>query len=248
MAEQEFIFDLFTVMGPLPSRAEPEPGGAEGVLAVLARQRVAGAAVVSTTAIYGGGAAASGNAAAVAACQAEGGGRLLPAAVVDPRTPFVPVAGVRLLFLLPASQNYPLPYAALAEGLRAAQQANLPVFAEARRPGDATALGAALREVGYAGAPVVLGGVGGDTLHEALTVAKASDRVGIATDGLCGVGEVRYAAQALGAARVFFASGAPLRSLGASVALVKLSGLSPEERSQVFGGNARRLLNLGGGA
>lgn len=243
MAEQEFVFDLYTLFGPLPSRGDTDPGGLEGLQALLARQRVAGAATLATVAVYAD--AAAGNKATLEACQAAGG-RFVPAALLDPRAPLTPVTGARIVYLLPATQGYPLPYAPVADCLRAAQAAGLPVFAEARRPGDATAFGAAIREVGYAGAPVILGGVGQDTLYEAVSVARASDRVGLATNGMAGIGEVRYAAQALGVGRLFFASGAPLASAGAASAAVKLSGLQAPERAQVFGENARRLLGLGG--
>jgi hypothetical protein len=245
----EFVFDMFTLFGPVPPR-----GGETGtgtLQALLQRHGVAGAVTLSTRGLYH--SAAAGNRETIALC-AEAGGRLLPAAVLDPRQPRVleTVAGARVLCLLPATQHWPLTYAPLADLLKALGESDAvapstPIWCEASRAGDATGLAAVLRETNYP-APVILGAVSGDDLLEATSVARDDPKIHIATDCLRGVGEVALAVASVGPQRVVFASEAPARSLGSAIALVRQAGLTPGDAAMVLGENARRLLNRRGAA
>lgn len=244
MAE-DMPFDLMLRFGPVPPRGAGH-NTIEEVRQTLIRQRIYGAALASNRAIqydpY------SGNAqVAEAIRQAATLPVIVAGSVLDPRIfvglPPKPSEWTRLYYVLPATQNYALPYAPLRALLKSMPH-NLPVYFEARREGDATHIGMLLREIGYAGAPILLGGCTGSALNEAISVAKANDFVGVTTQGMRGVGEVQHAVKVLGASRLFFASGSPAESLSAAIAMVKLAGLSPEERSAVFGANARRLLGI----
>jgi hypothetical protein len=245
----ELIFDMFTLFGPVPPR-----GGETGtgrLQALLQRHGVAGAVTLSTRGLYH--SAAAGNRETIALC-AESGGRLLPAAVLDPRQSRVleTITGVRVLCLLPATQHWPLNYAPLADLLNALGESNAispttPIWCEASRTGDATGLAEILKTTKFR-APVILGSVCGDDLLEATSVARDDPNIHIATNYLRGVGEIALAVSSVGPERVVFASEAPTRSLGSAVALVRQAGLAPGEVDMVLGGNARRLLNRGGAA
>ena len=244
MAE-EVPFDLMVRFGPTPPRGTGH-ADFEAIRDALQRQRVFGAALASNRAIQYD--PVSGNIeTADEARKAATIPVIVPGAVLDPRifvgVPPKPPENTRIYYIMPGTQGYPLPYAPLFSLLRSMPH-NLPLYFETRREGDATQIGMMLRDIGYAGAPVILGGATGSALIETISVAKANDYVGIATQGMRGVGEIRHTVSIVGASRVFFASGSPADSLGAAVALVKLAGLTPEERAAVFGNNSRRLLGI----
>ncbi|MES2462473.1 MAG: amidohydrolase family protein [Armatimonadota bacterium] len=247
MAENLNIVDFFTLFGPHPSKGAMTPSGTGPLLTAMGHHSVSSAVTLSTRAVYFD--AAEGNRETKQAVT-ESGGKLIPAALLDPRRPNPERTGggARVLVLLPGMQRYPLPYTPLTELLRTLAQlggaaaAAIPIWWETSRPGDATAVLQTLRETNYP-APILLGGVSGDNLMEALAVAKVlPDRIHVATNGLRGIGEVGQAVAALGAEKVIFASGAPNRSLGAALAFISQAALSPEDRALVLGGNARRLF------
>ena len=224
------------------------PSGTGALLAAMEHHGVNTSVALSTRAVYFD--AAEGNRETKQEA-ASSDGKLIPAAVLDPRRPSPERTGggARVLVLLPGLQRYPLPYTPLTELLRTLAQlggaaaAAIPIWWEASRAGDATAILATLKETSYP-APIILGGVSGDNLMEALAAAKVlPDQVHIATNGLRGIGEVSQAVAMVGAQRVVFASGAPNRSLGAAIATIHQAALSPEEMALVLGGNARRLLD-----
>ena len=151
---------------------------------------------------------------------------------------------------MPTTQRWPMPFAPLTDLLRALVGAGIkvPIYCEASRLGDATRFIEAVNAAELTTPTLLLGGVSGDSLLEAISVARGSERIGIVTNGMYGVGEVDMAVAALGANRVVFGSGAPVRSLGAALALVRRSGLTPGDLEMVLGGNAKRLLASGGAA
>jgi hypothetical protein len=235
------------------------------LLHLLDRHGVGAAATLSVAALHHD--ALSGNAETVQACAGEA--RLFPAWVLDPRLPRAErllsgANAARLLCLLPGMQAYAVNYAPIRRLLRhlAEQQQQQqtqpaggsnnnkplpPLLFESVCAGDATRFAAFLNEAGYAG-PVLLSGVSGasGTLAEALAIAEEMPQIAITTDGLRGIGEVDAAVETLGAERVVFASGAPVRSLGAALAVIRHARLDAQAERLVLGDNARRLL--GGGA
>jgi hypothetical protein len=247
VAENPNIIDFFTLFGPHPSKGAMAPTGTSALTVAMEQHSVASAVTLSTRAVYFD--AAEGNRETKLQV-AENGGKLIPAALLDPRRPNPERTGggARVLALLPGMQRYPLPYTPLTELLRTLAQlggaaaAAIPIWWEASRPGDATAILATIKETNYP-APILLGSISGDNLMEAIAVAKViPDRIHLATNGLRGIGEINQAVTTLGAARVVFASGAPNRSLGAALAAIHHAALSPEDLALVLGGNARRLF------
>lgn len=236
------ILDMFTLFGPVPPR--PGEHGVQPLLALLQKRGVAGAVTLSTRGLYH--SASAGNRETIHLC-AQAGGALLPACVLDPRQPQVlqTIVGARMLCLMPGTQKWPILYSPLTDMLRSLSQtadaANLPIWIEVSRPGDATALAAELKEAGYSG-PIILGSVAGDNLIEAISVSRADNRFFIATDGLRGVGEIAAVVGALGASRIVFASGAPVQALGAALATVDAAEIGDADREAILSGNARRLL------
>jgi hypothetical protein len=183
-------------------------------------------------------------------CQ-EAGAFLQPGALLDPRLPVAAqsVTGARLLSVMPATQRYPIPFAPLTDLLRDLQNAGskVPIFFEGKRAGDVTRLQRTIENVGLT-CPILIGSVDADCLIEAISVARANEQVSLVTNGFRGIGEIALAVSALGAERVVFGSEAPIRSLGAALALVRRAGLSESERESVLGGNAKRILAAGGAA
>ncbi len=242
----DLVLDLFTLFGPVPPRGA-EPGLAP-LQALLNQHGVAGAVTLSTRGLYHN--AHAGNRETQALC-AEAGGAFLPAAVLDPRLPdpTSTIAGARMLCLLPAAQGWPLPFAPLTDLLAAIASVPTPIWFETARLGDATQF-AELARAANLTQPIILGSVTGVNLTEALSVAKKLPNAFLATDGLCGIGEVMQAVKALGAERVAFASGVPHRSLGAALALHERAGLTPEQSNLILGANTKKLMasNSGGAA
>lgn len=243
----EPILDFHTLFGPVPPRVA-EPGTAR-LQMLLTQHGVSGAVALSTRGAYHN--AHAGNRETLALCQ-QSGGVLIPAAVLDPRLPQAAqsIGGAKVLCFLPAMQKWPLMFEPLIDVLETLCEmgenesvANTPVWWEAARMGDATQIEHVLQEAKYP-APVVLGGVTGETLVEALSVARKNKTFFVATNGLRGVGEIEMAVSTLGANRVVFASAAPARSLGAALGLVEQADLSQADADLVLGGNARRLLGL----
>lgn len=247
MADSSGVIDFFTLFGPHPSKGAMTPGGTGALLAAMERHSVLSAVTLSTRAVYF--EAADGNRDTKQQV-AESGGKLISAALLDPRRPSPERTGggARVLVLLPGTQQYPLPYTPLTELLRTLAQlggaaaAAIPIWWEATRPGDATAILQTLRETNYP-APILLGGVSGENLMEALAVAKLiPSQLHVATNGLRGIGEVAQAVAAIGAERVVFASGAPNRSLGAALAFIREAAITPGDKALILGDNARRLF------
>lgn len=236
----DLILDLFTVFGPVPPRGADQ--GTQKLRALMTRHSVAGAVTLSTRGLYH--SAHAGNRETQALC-AEGGSTLLPAALLDPRLgdPLTNISGARMHCLLPATQGWPVAYAPLADLLRHLTEADAqtPLYFEASRTGDATLFGTLIREA-YRTSPIILGGLNTDTLMEAISLARGHSSFYLATSGLRGIGEIQAAVNAVGPERVVFASGAPIRSLGAALALHHHAGLAPDILAQVMGLNAKNLM------
>lgn len=241
----EPILDLYTLFGAMPPRGTDPGTGA--LKTAMAKHGVSGAVTLSTRALFH--SPSAGNRETQALC-GESGGSLLPAAVLDPRTPRAEtlLTGARLISLFPATQKWPIAFAPLENAFKAlaARGVRAPLFFEATRPGDATALRTMLNSTGYGGM-VVLAGLTGAAFAEAVALAAAEERYVLCTDSLQGVGEIKLAVDLVGAGRVLFGSGGVARgSLAASLALARVAGLPEETLAQVLGGNTKRLLATGG--
>ena len=85
--------------------------------------------------------------------------------------------------------------------------------------------------------------VTGTELGTAIQAAKNGPNLWIETSRLDMGGAVEAAVRHVGANRVIFGSGAPLRALGSAVMSVQYADLSEEDRTAIFEGNVQRVLS-----
>jgi len=84
--------------------------------------------------------------------------------------------------------------------------------------------------------------VDGQGLGTALQAARAGSHLWIETSRLDSGGSLEMAVKTIGADRVVFGSGAPLRSLGSAIMSVQYAELTETDRAAVFEGNVQRAL------
>ena len=84
--------------------------------------------------------------------------------------------------------------------------------------------------------------VDGAGLGTAIHAARQGPNLWIETSCLAAGGALEAAVRHVGAERVIFGSGAPLRSLGSAVMSVQYAELSEADRNAVFEGNVQRAL------
>jgi predicted TIM-barrel fold metal-dependent hydrolase len=170
---------------------------------------------------------------------------LLPVAVLDPRA--YPACleearkrlsqGVRVFRLFPDQHGYPIDFAPAAELLE--ELAGQVVIVATRRMGTATALA---RLLGDFGCRAILELESGELLGEALAALRRCSCLELTTRGTEAAGALEAAVAAAGAARLVFASGSPLHSLGGALMSVQFAALSEGDRAAILGDNIANLL------
>ncbi len=81
-----------------------------------------------------------------------------------------------------------------------------------------------------------------DALGLIFHAAKEGPNVWVETSRLQAGGAIEAAVRHLGAERVIFGSGAPLRSLGAAITTLQFAELPDADRAAIFEGNVQRVL------
>jgi predicted TIM-barrel fold metal-dependent hydrolase len=236
------IFDACTYFGPWPHH---EDLTLDAMGAVMKHSGVARAMVTSTTGIFYD--FRAGNEAVEQA--AHQNTALLPVGTLDPRAYPACVeeakrcaaAGFRMMRFYPDRQGWPLRYWPFRELLQVCDALKLPVAVNVSRPGDATELADA---VAFTQAPLLLAGATAANLGEVVAVLKSSTKFHLETTHFVvqGALEAICAAMPDGAARLVFASQAPLRYFSAALGPVLASGLTQEQKAAVLGGNLKRLV------
>ena len=84
--------------------------------------------------------------------------------------------------------------------------------------------------------------VGGELLGEALAALRRCACLELTTRGTEAAGALECVVKAAGAARLVFASGSPLYSLGSALMSVQFAALSDADRAAILGENMARLL------
>lgn len=189
---------------------------------------------------------ASGNDQAVAACAPNM--PIRPVAVINPLT--YPACtqeikqrlgqGVRVFRLCPAAHGYPFAgnVGPLREVLAALEGAALVLVDLVDLPQPA--IGSDLLELLPCPTALTVDARGlGLTLH----AARHSTHVYLETSRLTAGGALEAAIAGMGAERVLFGSGSPLRAIGSAVMSVQFADIPDADRHAVFEGNLRRLLN-----
>ena len=173
--------------------------------------------------------------------------RLLPVGTVDPRGGLRCIEemaeraeqGFRLFALFPQTQGWSLDDACFAEALRMAGQTGAIVMVEAERQGAATLI---TRIAEACKARVILSGVGNHNLGESLLVMKNAPDIFIETHQLTSADGIELALEEVGADRILFGSGAPLKYFSSAFLRVQFADLSAGDRDAILGGNFARLL------
>jgi predicted TIM-barrel fold metal-dependent hydrolase len=170
---------------------------------------------------------------------------LLPVAVLDPRA--YPACleeaqkrmaqGLRVFRFFPDHHGYPMDFAPAAELL--AELAGQVLIVSTGRMGVPTALA---RLIGDVGCRTILELESADLLGEALAALRRCPCLELTTRGTEAVGALEAAVAAAGAARLLFASGAPLHSLGSALMSVQFAGIAEADRNSILGENIARLL------
>lgn len=171
---------------------------------------------------------------------------LLPVAVLDPRA--YPACleegrkrlsqGVRVFRLFPDRHHYPIDFAPAVELLE--ELAGQVVIVSTGQMGTPTALA---RLVGSTGCCTILELESADLLGEALAALRRCACLELTTRGTEAAGALEAAVKAAGAARLVFASGSPLYSLGSALMSVQFAALSDGDRTAILGDNLANLLS-----
>jgi predicted TIM-barrel fold metal-dependent hydrolase len=237
------IIDIDTMFGPLPSGASDL--SVDELQTMMQRHDVRACCTLSTVGLLLDHSA--GNAATKAACAESP--KLLPVATVNPQTffgadgPYARFAadGFKMVRFFPGHQSWDsdvAPFVALAKALEVEK---LPIMVDIDRSGTATRLLAAIPNHP---APVVLSGVSPSTSAEAVALMRKHANVYLCTSDLLATGVLKYVVDAIGADRVVYGSGAPLRPMASSLGVLRHAGLSDDQRAQILGANSRKLFGL----
>jgi predicted TIM-barrel fold metal-dependent hydrolase len=237
------IFDACALFGPWPGREELT---LPTLLGVMGQSGIARSVAMSTTGIFYD--FRAGNGATFEAARSHAS-QLLPTATLDPRAypdclaeaEKCAAQGVRFIRFFPATQGWPLRLLPFRELLHKCDELGLTVAVEVSRPGDATELADSLA---FTNAPLLLAGVSSENLGEALAILRSSPKFHLETTRLLAPGAFERIASDVpeGADRLVFASYSPLRYLSAALGPILASGLTPDQKAAVLGGNLKRLL------
>jgi predicted TIM-barrel fold metal-dependent hydrolase len=235
------IIDCYTLLGPWP-HAEADLS-LEALAAGMQARAVSHSLVTHATAIFHDPAVGNDQVIQLGAQHAQ----IVPVAVINPlRYPdcLEEISrclgrGVKVFRLCPREHGYPFSGAVgpLAEVLEQLGQARLLLADLVGLP--APVLTADVARL-LAGPTAVT--VEGDALGQVIQSARKSPHLWVETSRLQAGGAVEAAVKHLGAERVVFGSGAPLRALGSAVMSVQYADLSDGDRNAIFDGNAGRAL------
>jgi predicted TIM-barrel fold metal-dependent hydrolase len=237
------IIDIDTMFGPLPSGASDL--SVDELQAMMQKHGVRACCTLSTVGVLLD--SNAGNSATKAACSESP--KLLPVATVNPQTffgvegPFTRLAadGYKMVRFFPGHQGWDpdmAPFISLAKALEAER---LPIMVDIDRSGTATRLLGALPSYP---APVILSGVNEARSAEAVALIRTHANVYLTTSDLLATGVLKHVVDAIGADRVVYGSGAPLRPMASSLGVLRYAGLSDDQRTQILGANSRKLFGL----
>jgi predicted TIM-barrel fold metal-dependent hydrolase len=239
----EEIVDVNTLFGPLPVASTDL--AVDALLALMQKHQVKAACTLSTLGLLLD--PAIGNAATRAACVEHA--ELLPVATLNPTMYFgdaaallrLPTEGFRLLRFFPAQQGWPIAFAPFRSLLRSLDETRLPLMIDTDAPGALTAL---FDPLDTYPAPVILSRVNVDTLAEAVAALRHHDNWYVEISRLLAPGAIQLLAETVGASRLLFGTGAPIRPIASTLQTLQHAGLSDADRRQILSANVRRILNL----
>lgn len=235
------VIDCYTLLGAWP-QTEVDLS-LEALAAAMQARQVARSLVTHTTAIFYD--SAQGNDQVIQICSQHE--PLTPVAVVNPlRFPSCVDEvsrcldkGVKVFRLCPREHDYPFSASVgpLRDVLRLLERAALLLVDLADLPNPIFT--ADIEDLLPVPTAVT---VTTKTLGTALHAAKHGKNLWVETSRLTAGGSIEAAAKHLGAERVVFGSGSPLRSLGSAMMSVQYADLPDADRTAIFEGNLQRVL------
>ena len=120
-----------------------------------------------------------------------------------------------------------------------------PLFVVLRAPGDASRIGRATEGLGI---PVILVGHHYDHSVENLAAAKRFEHLHLETSRMAHLDAVSVAVAEIGAERVLYGTGAPIRAMQSALNAILQAPIPDDSKRAVLGGNAQRLFGLPGRA
>jgi predicted TIM-barrel fold metal-dependent hydrolase len=125
--------------------------------------------------------------------------------------------------------------------LAAAARSGKPVFVPIARFGDATRIGRATATLGV---PIVLVGTHYSNVVDALAAARRYDQILLETSSMAHVAALETAVREIGAERLLFGTGSPMRAIQSGLNAVAVARIPDDAKRAILGGNAARLLGL----
>lgn len=237
------IIDVNTMFGPLPAAASDLSVDALEVM--MKKHGIKSCCTLSTVGVLLD--QNSGNSATRAACSEHS--QLLPVATVNPQNVYTvdgpytrfKADGFRMVRLFPAQQGWTADYAPCVAVAKRLEVEGLPIMADVMQPGEASRL---VRALMSHPAPLILCGVGEDTLSESIFLMRSHPGVFIESSNLVSVGALKQVVDSVGADRVLYGSGAPSRPMASSLAIVRAANITEDQREQILNKNAVSLLGL----
>jgi predicted TIM-barrel fold metal-dependent hydrolase len=231
------IIDADTLVGRWSRR--PADASLERLLALMAAHGVDRACVCSTRGVDYSYQEGNTETAAIARAHPQ----LIPVATVDPRqlldcAPEIrrrATEGFRLFRLLPEYQGWSPDSPSARRVLRLIEDAGAILILGGTLPATLSAV-CGLR------IPVILTGVHFYQIADLLAMVDELPHVYLTTRFLMGPGALETAVSALGVERLLFGSHAALSYMAPSLRVIQAAELTPEQRSDVLGGNLQRLL------
>ena len=238
------IFDACTLCGAWPQHAADL--SVESLLTMMTQNNIARSFVTSSNGIFYDYIQGNEQTATLARAHPQ---QLLPVGTLDPRAypgcldelKLRADAGFRLFRFFPDRQGWPLSLASFVEIVNKCDELGVLVAVNIAKAGDCSLLG---QLVGWGKTPLIISGVTGEMLGEAICVARAHPNFYFETARLTAPNALETVRDSVpdGVQRLIFASYSPLRYLSAALGPVLTSTLSDEDKALVLGGNLRRLL------
>jgi predicted TIM-barrel fold metal-dependent hydrolase len=237
------IIDVNTMFGPMPSAASDLSVDELGAL--MQKHSLLACCTLSTIGVLLDHHA--GNAATRAACAENPS--LLPVATFNPQTFFGPEEtverlrqeGFKMVRFFPGLQGWKVDYAPFMALTNILETRPIPLMVDITLPGMATRL---VRTIGHLPGPLILAGIGEQTLAEAIALMRINAHVYLETSELLSTGAITHVVECVGAERVLFGSGAPTRPVASGLAVLEHAGLTDSQRIHILVENARRLLGI----
>lgn len=235
------ITDVNTLFGAYPSQ-HPD-SNPESLVAAMSSHQVDYCLALSTYGLYYN--AKVGNDETLRACRTHD--HLIPVATLNPATflghhrviEAITSEPFEMFRFFPQEQGWPLDFAPFADVLSLLSTLpRMPTMVSVREPGDITTVARLAADYPH---PLILEGVSGATIAEAISALRRNSHLYLETHALELPEGLTMLRDSVGIDRVLFGSNAPGMSLGSALRYVRKSALTAAEQESVLGGNAQTI-------